>query len=250
MFFGNLPPHLQKAVKALTVDEEFNRQLTDDKVLDRLDDLEINRKFERQCLDILLSKDIIMFGHTFKPLTAIAVMKLWTNFNPIITGEGNVELKHIDEFFQLLEYPETDEPCEGFAEANYFDIADKLDEVVKFELKTAFQPLSMFPVSIVKGGEQIIFDADWIVRLASVACNVGGMKFDEALRLPMFTLTSMFVQYARMQGTKNIERQAPEEILKQQGHRVCELVIDRLIQLGKIDSSDRDKYIEMVANKD
>lgn len=250
MFFGKLPKHLQEAVKALTNDVEFNRQLNDDKELDRLDDLEINREFEKQCLNILLGKSIEMHGHSFKPLTAIAVMRLWASFNPIITGQGDIELKHIDEFFQLLEYPETDESSEGFAEANYFDIADKLDEVVKFELKAAFQPLAMFPSSNVKGGEQCVFDADWIMRLAAVGCKVGGLKLEEALRLPMYALTSMFIQLARMNGNQNIERQAPEEILRQQSHRVCELVIDRLIQLGKIDASERDKYIEMVANKE
>lgn len=250
MYFNRLPKELHPAIIALTKDAEFNKILSNDKILDELEDQEIDKEFEAQCLRVISGKNLQILGHEFKPITPIAVMKMWCNNNPMITGEGHIQPKHIDEFFHLLEYPESNESGEGFTQ-NYLDIIDKLDEVVETEMKIAFFPLTFFPESKIKGGgEQAVFDSDWLMRVCSIACDVGNYKIEEAMRKPLYILTSSFIQYSRKNGGKNIERLLPQEILEQQAHRVAELVIDRLIALNKIDKSKREEYIELCSNKE
>lgn len=250
MYFDRLPKDLHPYIKELTKDVEFNKILNEDKILDELEDREIDKEFEHICAGVMLGKNLSMLDHTFKPLTAIAVCKMWCNNNPIITGNGKLEMKHFDEFFKLLEYPESEEDFDGYTLANYGDCLEHLDKIVEFELKLAFFPLNMFPSSEIKSNSQTCFDSDWLMKCAAIACRIGNFSLDDALRLPLHVISSLFIQNARIEGVKNIERQAPEEILRQQAYRVSELVIDRLIELGRINKSDRDYYIELVTKEE
>ena len=251
MYLNRLPKELLEAVKLFARhNDPFQQIIKEDKVLDELEDQEIDRAFERDCFLTLQGQPLKICGHYFKPLTATAVFRLWASDNPLLTNSSdNMTIDHLDEFFSLLEYPEA-EVAKNFMSANYIDLfeGDKLNTVIERIMKIAFFPLSLFPQvnAQMKTSTSVAFDCDWLMRLVAIASSAGNIRYDEAMKLPLYSLCSLYVQYARMNGTKDLHRTPPEEIIKQKVYRVCELIIDRLIELGLADKSKHDELVELI----
>ena len=252
MYLYRLPKELQEAVKLFARrDDPFQEIIKNDNVLDELDTQEIDREFEKECFLTLQGQPLKICGHIFKPLTATAIIKMWISDNPLVTNSSNeISMKHLDEFFSLLEYPDG-EVTDYFMISNYPDLFEdeKLNEVITKLMKIAFFPLSLFPQVKAQAAPIVVFDCDWLMRLAAIASTAGNIRYDEAMKLPMYTLCSIYVQYARMNGSNDIHRIPPEEVLKQKAYRTCELIIDRLIELGLADKEKRDDLIDLIAKE-
>lgn len=56
-----------------------------------------------------------------------------------------------------------------------------------------------------------------------------------------------YIQWNRMKGVKNIERLTKEEILIAQDRRACQLITDRLCELGIVKEEEKKAFFEEIS---
>lgn len=254
MYFKRLPKHIQEGIKYLAIDDVFQKQINEDKILEQLYDQEIDYEFEKQCTLTALDIPIKLHGHKFKALTPLAWQILWTYRSPIVTGKLNeLQTSDIDLFFYLLETPDPMDcidKSKDFFLNNYNDIIEFIPDILDRIIKIAFFPLSLFPVGK-SGNADPVYDVDWLMQLIVVATKMTNMTLDEAMKKPMMTICSLRVQYAKLNGVQNIERTPPQEVLAQEDYRICELIINRLEELHILrDGDSKEELLKLMTEKE
>lgn len=254
MFFKELPDNIKKAIKELTKDQVFQARFSEDKKLDDLDAEKYDpTKVYPDFLSFLGHRRV--FGKSsLRPITPIVWCFLWCLDNPIVINDSKREPTQadIDLFFYLLENGVQDIPLVDIVTnaAGYCERMGMSEEVIANALSIlvseAFAPLKMFPATNDRlVGEDILpFDADWMSGMISKVHEVTGYTPDFIMnKMSMTGVCYYFVQYARMQGTKGIERRTPQEIMEAQDHRASELICDYLIEKGIMTHDERDDIL-------
>ena len=252
MYFSQLPKKIQEGIVYLTKDKVFKQQLNEDKVLDDLDDQEIDYDYEKLQTEILLGRRINLFNHLFKPISALALHILWTHRCPVICGKGEYHISDVDMFFYVIETEDPEDVLDrskNFTLNNYADIAEQIPEVIHTLMKTAFSPLSLFPATEAKGGDEAIFDAEWLCRTCAIAMQIEHEPFAVMMHRSLLELEFMLIEYAKMNGTQNIGRTPPQEILRQKDFRICELIVNRLCELNIITEDQKEDLVKTMTTK-
>ena len=252
MFFKNLPDYIKKEIIKLASDDEFQERFGSDKRLDEIDEMKINMVEEHQLLQLLLKNTLTINDKIFKALTPVIWSYLWVIESPFVKVDKNVSNVDVDIFFYLLEHGVGDlDPVRITSESLQFtsrsiqiSYEDAVDIIYRM-IRLSFKPLSMFPKTT--SSEENFYDADFLTALIAKVHSVTGYTPEYILNeMSMTAVCYYFVQVSRLNGSQNIKRQTPEEILIMQDYRASELVIDRLIEKGVIQPEEREKYLKII----
>lgn len=105
----------------------------------------------------------------------------------------------------------------------------------------------MFPATQNKVKE-VAFDEDWMTAICSAVYMMTGMKPQEVMHfIPISTAFLFYIQCARFNGQKHIQKRTSVEIAKAMDVRCNELITDRLIELKKLPACKRDEFIAKIA---
>lgn len=252
MNFRNLPPNVQDGIRALTTDEEFQYRFGHDKILDEIDEMKTNMKDEYISIQLLLTNKLKIDDKFYKPLTIGIWSFLWVIDSPFVNYEKEIEENDVDVFLYLLDNGMNDaDNVNIITEAmGYTPNKLKIDytealTLINSIIKISFKPLNLFPST--KSSGKSIFDGDWMTSLATKVYAVTGYDMDYILNtLSLHACCYYFAQYARMNGSTEIYKRTPEELLKMSDNRASELVIERLIEKNVINADEKDKYYKII----
>ena len=92
------------------------------------------------------------------------------------------------------------------------------------------------------------YDADWLTLLVAKVHQITGYTPEVIIRnMSLNEVCYYFVQYVRLNGDpQNIYRRSPEEICKLIEYRTCEIVCERLVEVGTIHEEEKQKYIDIM----
>ena len=252
MYFKTLSKEIKDAILKLTSDKEFQDRFANDKKLDEIDELKINKGEELKFIQLLLTNKIEIQNHIFKAMTPAIWSFLWIIDSPFVCFDKNITQSDVDIFFYLLENGVGDcDPVRIVTESLQFTsrcIQITFDEafgIITEIIKLSFKPLNLFPNSNSKG--QNIFDADFLTSLVTRVRQVTGYNPDYILNeMSMSSVCYYFAQFARVNGNENIFRRTEEEILIMQDLRASELIVERLIELDVIKPEEKEKYVKII----
>lgn len=184
---------------------------------------------------------------SFKQLTPATWCFLFCIESPFVKEtKREVHEADVDLFFYIVNNGIEDEDIVELAKKSFgwckehnLSVDDAL-YVIKQLTSAAFSPLKMFPVTNSEGKQISLFDADWLTSLCAKVHEVTGYSPEYIMNnMSLNACCFYYIQYARHQGVKNIERASDEEILIAQDRRSCEMICDRLVELGVIKEEER-----------
>lgn len=255
MYFSTLSKELQQAVRALTADKEFQDLFGHDPVLDKLDEDKCDVKRSFLELQAIITGKVIINGRSYNALTPQDWAFLWILGSPLVSfkeatkTDAELFFYVIDHDFDVLDPVKIFELSVGYLDG----LGIPEDEALcaaKTIIGISFSALSMMPHAVnvqVKNEHEETFDADWLTSIISTVHDVTGLKPDEVMKLPLCSCSYYYVQAARKNGAKNIERLPSEEILKLQDERTCRLITDYFIKKGVIKEEDGDDFFKQIS---
>lgn len=257
MKFDKLPQEVKNGIMKVAKDcDEFNKILSEDKILDELDEQKIDLDFERECFDAFIGKSYVHGNHFFKHISLKSWSTLWHLNSPIVNGSlEKIGLADIDTFFYVIneddiELDAVEENSKNYSLMKYSDILDELPEIVFKLVKIAFFPLTFFPSanSEVRGKQEMIYDCDWMAKIIAVVSSSSRMSPSEIMNSSLYYSSLMYVQYAKMNSTNGrmIGRKAPQDVLSEQDYRACQLLSEYLAKQNVIKEDEIEKYAEMM----
>lgn len=257
MNFKNLEKRIQDVIKTFPADKEFNEALNTDKILDNLDLEETHRENDYDEFLMLTEGKFFVNGKKYHAMTVKNWVYLFILKSPLIqqTDKKPTSLD-FDIMFNIVENGVEDiNAIESLGSCKSAGLSD--DEIIDWyekQMNLAFTPMLMFPHNIEEAGEKIVckdpvFDCDWLTSMITRVHSVTGMSPSEIINLPLNTCCYYFVQFARVNGTKNIDRKSPEEISIAKLERTTEIIVDTLIKKGVIKLEERQEYIEKINEK-
>lgn len=261
MNFREISPELQQAVKELTGDKVFQERFGHDEVLDELDDEKFDPSKSFKELQAVYGNSLHFKGRRYKQVTLKLWSFLWSIESPLIrASKGTVNEADFDIFFYILDNGVQDEPLESIFKKSMGYVRTlgispaEASSIYSTLTATAFSALNMFPenrANVTVGKTEAVFDADWITGIASKVAQASGIDVMRVIdKLSMCACCFYYAQWARQNGAKYIERRPSEEILKLQDARGCELIADRLIELGKLSAEEREEFIKKIITHD
>lgn len=252
MFFQSLDDRLKHEIMLLQADKVFQDRFGHDKVLDDLDRQMIDPKRCFAELKQVLFSTYTVNGRTYKPLTPKIWAYLWCINSPITKTGVKISEQDINIFFFLLQNGVTADFLNIFPSTINFikELGISYSEAfndMQHITETSFYPLSMFPqtsASLVH--QDPVFDVDWLTSICSRVHTMTGYTPDKIMDMPLNLVCYYYIQYARQQGEK-LEHRPPQEILVAQDYRACELIVDYLVETGKLDASERDATLKIIS---
>ena len=219
----------------LASSEAFQAILNDDPVLTELDAAWIDMEAERLMLFEALGATERICGIEVQPITPAVWSVLWTLKSPLCSRSmaGATALDAAIALW-LLTHPLGDFSYETIEEdaaeysrtiaADWSDIWMELAAMVN----QAFSPLKMLPQT--GGNSEMIFDADWMLSLCSVAARESGVSLQFAANnYPLSRVHGLVVICARKANPGSCyEKHMPEYIGKKTLERIDELAADFL----------------------
>ena len=255
MYLQGLPDKINQELIAISKDIQhpFNWRISEDKILDELDEMDFSMSDERKCTQAFLGYPIAFYGFKFKPISLIMWHVLWSISSPVLGSNINdIKVKDLDVFFYLLEnkfdgdFENLEKNSDLFCMKHYSKIFMHLPEIMLQLIKISFSPLQVFPAKVVNEKHKMLADVDWLAGHLSCVHEMTGLSPDEILHKSLTYCCSFFVQKARKNGVKNLERQPREEVLKMKDERYVELLCDWLIEKGLIEATEKAKYFKMM----
>jgi hypothetical protein len=255
MFFSKIQDKdLQEAILQLKKDEVFLHTLKMDEELHMLDEEqnECKRVFPELCSTVGLKVKIE--GDFYSPVKLLPYCFLWAIESPLLRDDNkDVTMLDLELFFYLLDHEvETDMEAlikKASGELQRRNLTyDKAFSVVKALLQLAFSPLKMLPQRHGGGKQDASFDADTLTDIASKVHEMTGFTVDDVMnKMSLTACCFYYVQWAKKQGMKNIEKITDEELMKRLVYRYCELITDRLIELNKLPKEERENFIHLIS---
>ena len=255
MYFQNLDKKYQDAIKALTVDAEFQKRFNDDEVLNKLDE----EKFDPSlCFTELCSTagiPVVIEEERYSPVKLFQYVYLWCIDSPLAKDNGKkITELDLDIFFYTLDNKidsdalSTSMKALGELKRRKLTFENGL-AIARTLISLAFQPLRMFPntSTAVIGNQQPAFDADWLTSIVAKVHNVTGHTPDYIMNsMSLSACCFYYIQWCRIQGVQNISKRTSEEILKAQSERTDELIAERLIELKVLKEEEKQEFLNTI----
>ena len=281
MRFSEVPIELQVHIEQLTRDKVFQQRFATDEVLDQLDALKYDpfieywemqlllhnkfrirqiqqvkkgffNKIKKTLYNLLGKKDSPYIQ--FEPMTLGLWSYLYTIKSPFVLDEEKYTTIDLDIFFYLLQTKNFSLELKDLIvkSMNYSSQVLKLTQQQAVEaidkiFKISLRVLNMFPR--LQAQKEAVFNADWITSLVTKVVQVSSYSTQELYKdISMCEVYYLFAQYCREKGSEAIFLRTEEEILAEEDLRATTLVVERLIELGHIDQSNKQYYINLIHN--
>lgn len=256
MFFSQLPKNLQREIYLLTKDDQFQHRFATDRALDDIDAMKYDKMISfRQSLQLLFKGDFYN-QNVLKPLTLGKISILWYLENDYFSGDKylyQASQAATDQFFYVIQTPFQqlsihDIPTKSF---KYVQLVMKLDyniakTIAVLLIKIGFSPLKKYQTPNIKGKIQLHYDAMWTTSLAATVHSTTGFDTDYIIqKMPVTEVCLYYVIWKRMNSSEVVQR-TEEEILILQDQRAAMLIVEYLIQKGKIKEEQKEHYYQMI----
>lgn len=252
MNFNKLPQNIQQEIIQLTEDQVFQKRFAEDQQLDYLESLKHDKQIEFHELQLILNRKLKLFGKEFNPLSIALYSYLYSIKSNIVFDLQKVTSIDMDLFFYLLQTKDFNYDlktvllksanyCQGVLKIKPEDIGKVFGKIYKI----CFRCLNLFP----RSGEQkdALFNVDWITSIVSKVKPLTSYSTEELYKdVSMSQIYYYFANYCRMQGDQRIFIRTEEEILYEEDYRMCELIVDRLIEKGVIANTQRDNILNQI----
>lgn len=274
MNFRQLPIELQFKVAELAEDQQFQKRFNDDQVLNQLDQLKYDPVIEynevqlafhnklrfkrmesvkRTFLQKILFKKYSQYVQ-LEPVTLGLWAYLYTIKSPVVFTDQQLTTIDIDLFFYLLQEKQYNKPVKQlFTQSmDYCNRKMKISQeqavqIITYLTKISFRVLNMFPRLQLE--QKPVFNLDWLTSLVTKVKHVSSYSTQEIYKeIPVCEVYYLFAQYCRQIGSEAIYLRTEEEIMIEQDLRCSTLVVERLIELGHIDETNKTYYINLIHN--
>lgn len=250
-----LPQHVQKAIVDLTEDQQFQKRFADDEQLDYLQSLKHDKQIERYEFHLVVDKKVRMFGIDLNPITLALYSFLYSIKSNIIFDMDKITTVDLDLFFYLLQTKNFS--CDlqqillksiGYCQKELKLSLQQTIDLFQKIYKTEFRCLNLFPRSIEQ--KEPLFNVDWMISIVSKVKPLTSYSTVELYKdVSLSQIYYYFANYCRMQGDQSIFIRTEDEILFEEDLRMCELVVDRLIEKGVIMKDDRDNILKEIVQE-
>ena len=282
MNFRQLPIELQYEIAKLPADEQFQQRFGTDEKLLQLEQLKYDPVIEYNQVQLAFHNKIrirreqyfqpedsnktfiqkvIAFFHKkeklseyvyFEPITLGLWSFLYTLKSPIVFNNEQLTSVDVDLFYYLLQEKDFDSPPEQLflKSLNYcgrvLHISQKQAiDIIQKLIKVSFRVLNMFPR--IKLQEKPVFNLDWLTSIVTKVKRVSSYSTQEIYKeIPICQAYYLFAQFCRQIGSETIYLRTEEDIMIEQDLRSSQLVVERLIQLGHIDETNKAYYVNMI----
>lgn len=252
----NLPRNIVNQIGLLTKDQQFQQRFSKDKVLDELDEQKHNQQIQFLQLQLLLHKKIRLYGIDFNPITVALFSYLYSIRSPIVVKDADITVIDLNIFFYLLQTKDynTDIGSVLQKSMNYCERVLKLNieqATIAFNkmYKVQFRVLSMFP-NHSRGDAESLFNLDWALSLVSKVKPLVSYSTEQLYSdVSIMQIYYYFADYCRSNGSEAIFIRTEEQILAEEDERVCQLVLERLVEKNVIKKEQVDKYLKLMITK-
>lgn len=255
MRLETFPQNIQQAVFNLTEDEQFQKIFAEDKQLDYLESLKHDKQIEKYQLLLTLNDTINILGVEVNPITLALYSYLYSVKSNIIFDVEKITTVDLDLFFYLLQTKDYGLDfksvliksmgyCQKVMKLSLQEAVNLFQKIYKIE----FRCLNLFP----RTGQQkeALFNVDWMISIVSKVKPLTSYSTRELYKdVSLSQIYYYFANYCRMQGDQSIFIRTEEEILYEEDFRMCELVVDRLIEKGVIAKEQRDNVLKQMAQE-
>ena len=255
MNFNNLPANVQQQIKNLVFDQQFQKRFGTDEKLDYLDSLKHDKRIQFQELQLVLNRTL-RFGHiNFNPLTLALYSYLYSINSPIVFDIKKVTMIDIDIFFYLLQTKKYDPDVKsmvasamGYCKKNFQMDENQIIKIFEQIYKIQFRCLNLFPKSDIQ--QNPLFNIDWLISIVSKVKPLTSYTTRELyMDVSLSQIYYYFANYCRMQGDQRIFIRTEDEILWDEDFRICQLIIDRLIEKNIIPKQQRNNILKQVTGR-
>ena len=252
MRFSEVPFEIQVHIEQLCRDKVFQQRFATDEVLDQLDQLKYDPFIQYNQIQLILHNKLKFYNIEFEPMTLGLWAYLYTIKSPLVFEHKTVSTIDADIFFYLLQTKDFSlsldqlvQKSVGYSSSVMKLTNEQITEVIQKLFKIQFRVLNMFPR--LQENKEAVFNADWITSLVSKVKQVSSYSTQELYKqIPICEIYYLFAQYCREKGSEAIFLRTEEEILAEQDLRATTLVVQRLIELGHIDESNKEYYIKLI----
>lgn len=255
MNLNKLPNDIQHAIVDLTEDEQFQQRFKEDQQLDYLDSLKHDKQVQFFELQLLINRKLKIFGLDLNPISLALYGYLYAIKSNIVFDLQKVTMIDLDLFFYLLQTKDYNFDLKQVLKksANYCGMKLQLNSKQVVQLfqklyKVEFRCLNLFPKT--NEQKQVIFNVDWITSIVSKVKPLTSYSTEQLYKdVSLSEIYYYFANYCRMQGDQRIFIRTEDEILYEEDFRMCQLVVDRLIEKGIISSQKRDDIIQLIVQE-
>ena len=252
MRFSQVPIELQVHIEELQRDEVFKERFATDKILDQLDQLKYDPYIQYNQIQLLLHNKLKFCGKQFQPMTLGLWAYLYTIKSPLVFEERKITTVDADVFFYLLETKDFSLSIDDLVATsmNYSKTTlgftkEQTEDVIQKMFKVSLRVLNLFPRLQLE--KKPVFNADWITSIVTKVSQVSSYSTQQLYKqVPICEVYYLFAQYCREKGSEAIFLRTEEQILAEQDLRATTLIVERLIELGHIDESNKEYYIKLI----
>ena len=223
---------MNEMLLAMASDDEFQKILEKDEVLNELEAEKNNATDQYFELMMILSKIFKIGGVPVSCITPAIWAFLFSTGNAYAVRDKQISDIDTDIMLFLLSKglknvnQDYIEKAVGFCKLNNLDYAE-----TKADLKTlvylSFRPLEMLRMLPSAKGGEIRYNADWLTRVVSIVCPMTGKSADQVLfNMSLTECFYYFVQQARKTDTHNL-------IKRLNSDQINEQIYLRTMELGK-----------------
>lgn len=219
----------------LASSKAFQDILNDDPVLMELDAARIDMEAEKLMLFEALGATERICGIEVQPITPAVWSVLWTLKSPLCSRsmEGATALDAAIALWLLTHplndfaYDSIEEDAARYSETIAAEWSDIWMELISM-VNLAFSPLKMLPQT--GGNSEMIFDADWMLSLCSIAARESGVSLQFAANnYPLSMVHGLAVICARKANPGSCyQKHMPEYVGKKTLERIDELTAEFL----------------------
>ena len=247
---------IQTAVFYLTEDQVFQKRFREDEELDYLQSLEHDKEIEKVQLLLALNDTVKINGVELNPITLALYSYLYSIQSNLIFEVDKITTIDLDLFFYLLQTKDYNYDlkqvliksmgyCQKVLRLSLKQTVDLFQKIYKIEFKC----LNLFPRRGNKSKESL-FNVDWMISIVSKVKPLTSYETKQLYKdISLSQIYYYFASYCRMQGDQSIFIRTEDEILFEQDKRMCELVVDRLIEKGVIDQKQRDNILNEITEE-
>lgn len=282
MNFRQLPRELQYKVAELPADEEFQIRFSTDEIMVQLEELKYDPVIEYNQVQLAFHnkirirrqqyvqpedskktffQKILSFFHKkrkpseyveFEPITLGLWSFLYTLKSPVVFSNEQLTSVDVDLFYYLLQEKDFNSPPEELfiKSLNYCGSVLHISQqqavdIIQKLLKVSFRVLNMFPR--LKLEEKPVFNLDWLTSIVTKVKQVSSYSTQELYKeVSVCEMYYLFAQFCRQKGSEAIYLRTEEDIMVEQDLRGSQLVVERLIEKGYIDETNKTYYVNMI----